>query len=175
MHVDELGLDHMYDLKLDPELVNAANLPASPANTFLKQSSIGDIRKHFNLTVRPTIFLPHHKFPCSSYLIQSKSGARHMIDQFLVAAVIYAQAVLDQNEVIKAEIAERFDIDNPHVAVFTHVWIPDTKVQRGNTSYSFYGTLDYGFGFISTMLKGNLPVTPLLISLLRWSRCTCQW
>jgi hypothetical protein len=103
------------------------------------------------------------------HLIQNDSGTRCMIDQFLVAAVIYAQTVLDQNEVIKADIVKHFKIDNPYVTVFTKV----TKVQLGNTSYTFCGILDYRVGFISTMLKGNLHVTSPFISLLRWPRCTC--
>jgi hypothetical protein len=57
MHVDKLGLNLTYGLKLDSSLVGAANLPTSPANTFLKQSSMGYIRNHFNLTVRPTASL----------------------------------------------------------------------------------------------------------------------
>ena len=79
-----------------------------------------------------------------------------MIDQFLVAAVIYAQSILDQNVSVMDDIVEKYEIGSPYVAVFTEVPIPYTKVRCGNTSYTFHGVLDYGIGYISTTLKGKL-------------------
>jgi hypothetical protein len=38
--------------------------------------------------------------------IQNESGARCMIDQFLVAAVIYAQAILDQDIAVRDDIVK---------------------------------------------------------------------
>jgi hypothetical protein len=78
-----------------------------------------------------------------------------MIDPFLVAAVIYAQTILDQDVAVKDGVVKRYKISNPYVAVFTEVPIPYTKVRCGNTSYTFHGVLDYGVGFISTKLKGK--------------------
>ena len=86
-----------------------------------------------------------------------------MIDQFLVAAVIYAQTILDQDVAVRCDVVKHYKIKNPYVAVFTEVPIPYTKVRCGNTSYTFHGVLDYGVGFISTKLKGKL-IYPLLVS-----------
>jgi hypothetical protein len=86
-----------------------------------------------------------------------------MIDQFLVAAVIYAQTILDQDVAVRDDVVKNYKINNPYVAVFTEVPIPYTKVRCGNTSYTFHGVLDYGVGFISTKLKGKL-IYPLLVS-----------
>jgi hypothetical protein len=86
-----------------------------------------------------------------------------MIDQFLVAAVIYAQTILDQDVAVRDDVVKRYKISNPYVAVFTEVPIPYTKVRCGNTSYTFHGVLDYGVGFISTKLKGKL-IYLLLVS-----------
>ncbi|KAF8336695.1 hypothetical protein F5887DRAFT_986646, partial [Amanita rubescens] len=144
-HVESLGLNLTYDLDLLESEVEAANVPNSSANTYLQQSSMGHIRKHFNLT--------------------NESGARCMIDQFLVAGVIYAQTILDQNVAVRDDVVKHYKINNPYVAVFTEVPIPYTKVRCGNTSYTFHGVLDYGIGFISTKLKdalcmGGVPFEP---------------
>jgi hypothetical protein len=83
-----------------------------------------------------------------------------MIDQFLVAAVIYAQTILIQDVIVRNDVVKRYKINNPYVAVFTEVPIPYTKVRCGNKSYTFHGVLDYGVGFISTKLKGELIYPP---------------
>jgi hypothetical protein len=89
-----------------------------------------------------------------------------MIDQFLVAAIIHAQNVLDLDEAIKADIVKHFKVNQPYIAVFTEVPIGHTKVQCGNTSCTFHGLLDYGIGFIPMMQKSKLVVLPPFIFLL---------
>jgi hypothetical protein len=79
-----------------------------------------------------------------------------MIDQFLVAAVVYAQNILDQDVAVRDVVFEDHQVDDPHVAVFAEVPIPYTKVRCGNKFYTFHGVLDYGVGFISATLKGKL-------------------
>lgn len=86
-----------------------------------------------------------------------------MINQFLIAAVIYAQTILDQDITVRDDIFKHYKINNPYVVVFTEVPIPYTKVQCVNMSYTFHGILDYGVGFISTKLKGKL-IYPILVS-----------
>lgn len=66
-----------------------------------------------------------------------------MIDQFLLAAVIYAQNILDQDVAAGDDVAKRYGIEDPFIAVFTEVPIPYTKVRCGNASYTFHGVLDY--------------------------------
>ena len=145
--------------------MEAANAPTSSANKYLQKSSMGHIRKHFNLTVyHPCSFCENHSRTQPTFpQFQNESGARCLIDQFLVAAVIYAQSILDLDVAVRDDVFEHYQIDSPFVAVFTEVPIPYTKVRCGNTSYTFHGVLDYGVGFISTTLKGKL-IYPFLFS-----------
>jgi hypothetical protein len=101
-----------------------------------------------------------------------------MIDQFLVAAVIYAQTILDQDVAVRDDVVNHYKINNPYVVVFTEVPIPYTKVRCGNMSYMFRGVLAYGVGCISTKLKGKL-IYLLLVSYLTVFHCDgqthCVW
>jgi hypothetical protein len=42
-----------------------------------------------------------------------------------------------------------YKIMDPHIAVFTELPVPDTKIESGDVSYTFHGYLDYALGFIS--------------------------
>ncbi|KAF8516914.1 hypothetical protein BU17DRAFT_92279 [Hysterangium stoloniferum] len=112
-HLESLGLDLTSELEFDRSLERVANAPNSRGNMYLQQTSLDHVQKHFNLT--------------------SESGARCIIDQLLVAGVIYAQAILDddRHKSVRAEILKRHRINNPRVAVFTELPIPYTKLPGG--------------------------------------------
>ena len=79
---------------------------------------------------------------------QKESGCRCIIDQCLVAAIAYAQGILESDEHMKQAISNRFRVKNPQIAVFTELPIPHTRITYNDTSYTFHGLLDYGIGFI---------------------------
>jgi len=73
-----------------------------------------------------------------------------VIDQYLLAAVVYAQAMIDSDENLRSELFDTYMITDPHVAVFTELQVPHTRVSYNGTSYVFHGSLDYGVGFIKS-------------------------
>lgn len=83
-------------------------------------------------------------------------GSRYLVDQYLLAAVLYAQDIINKGIVSK--------VNDPHVAVFTELQIPPTKITCGEKSYTFHGSWDYAVGMIEAMDKRT-------ISRLRYSFC----
>ena len=79
---------------------------------------------------------------------QKESGCRCIIEQYLVAAVVYAQGILDNNQKMKQGVSERFGMTNPQIAVFTGLPVPRTRITYNDIFYTFHGSLDYGVGFI---------------------------
>ncbi|KAF8688701.1 hypothetical protein AX14_003437 [Amanita brunnescens Koide BX004] len=77
------------------------------------------------------------------------SGAHCLVDQYILAAVIYAQSILDSDEMLKHEMDRKHKVSDPHIAVFPELQIPLTTVTCGNNSYAFRGVLDHGIGFMS--------------------------
>jgi hypothetical protein len=49
---------------------------------------------------------------------------------------------------MKGDLSSRYKITNPHIAVFTELPIPHTRITHGEVSYVFHGLLDYGIGYI---------------------------
>jgi hypothetical protein len=82
-------------------------------------------------------------------LLQEECGARCLIDQYVLAAVVYAQTILDSDEDLKQQMEQKYRVGDPHIAVFPELPIPLITVTCGNTLYSFHGVLDYGIGYIS--------------------------
>jgi hypothetical protein len=73
-----------------------------------------------------------------------------VIDQYLLGAVVYAQAKIDSDEKLKSELFNTYMISDPHVAVFSELQIPHTRVSYNGTSYVFHGFLHYGVGLIKS-------------------------
>ena len=81
-------------------------------------------------------------------LSHKESGCRCIIGQYLVAAVVYAQGIIDNDDRLKEDLSSRYNIKNPHIAVFTKIPVPHTCITHGDISYVFHGILDYGVGYI---------------------------
>jgi hypothetical protein len=71
-----------------------------------------------------------------------------VIDQYLLAAVVYAQMKIDEDQNLRHELFNTYLINNPHIAVFTELQVPHTRITCNGRSYVFHGFLDYGVGFI---------------------------
>ena len=76
------------------------------------------------------------------------SGCRCTIDQYLLAAVVYAQSLVDSCKQLNDSLSTRHTIKKPHIAVFREIYIPKTRITHGAISYVFHGVLDYALGFI---------------------------
>jgi hypothetical protein len=61
---------------------------------------------------------------------------------------VYAQSLIDSDEKLSRSLSVQYAIKQPHVAVFTEVAIPKTRITRASDSYVFHGILDYAIGFI---------------------------
>ncbi|KAF8508593.1 hypothetical protein BU17DRAFT_99676 [Hysterangium stoloniferum] len=130
-HLEVLGMDYTGALTYDNDWVQKANFHDSPANVALQKSGYQRMRAHLNLSA------------------SIKSGARWLIDQYILAAVTYAQDIFDNDEQLKQEMDHKYRIDAPLIAVFPGLPIPFTTITCGNNSHTFHGVLDYGIGFIS--------------------------
>lgn len=87
--------------------------------------------------------------PCHSlYHPQKESGCRSIIHQYLVAAVVYAQGIIDKDPKIMESISNRFGVKDPQLAVFAELPIPPTRITHNDTFYDFHGFLDYGIDLI---------------------------
>jgi hypothetical protein len=87
---------------------------------------------------------------------QKEYGCRCIIAQYLSAAVVYAQGIIDKDDAMKRELSSRYNIKNPHIAVFTELTIPHTRITYGEVSYVFHGSLDYAVGYIKGRDVGKL-------------------
>lgn len=104
-----------------------------------------------------------HKFQRLNARSQKASGCRCIIDQYLLAAVAYAQQIIDNDKDLRKKLRTTYNIDKPHIGVFTEVPVPNTMIKCTGTgmSYTFHGFLDYATGFIhqrdiGTLLSSNL-------------------
>jgi len=71
-----------------------------------------------------------------------------VIDQYLLAAVVYAQTKINKDQNLQHELFNTYLINN--IAVFTELQVPHTRIgiTCNGRSYVFHGFLDYGVGFI---------------------------
>jgi len=119
----------------------------------LCQDVVAAFKKHFSLSVR-RLFAVFGLCEMTLLASQKESGCRCVIDQFLLAAAIYAQQIIDTDMNIKDELYARYFIRKPHIAVFTELPIPKTNVSYNGVSYVFHGFLDYGVGLIKSGDQG---------------------
>ncbi|KAK7678525.1 hypothetical protein QCA50_018397 [Cerrena zonata] len=129
-HLRLLGLDVTYRMTLHPDLVRKANQENSPSNCTLQADTINSMQKHFN--------------------VSKEAGCRCIIDQYLLAAVVYAQEQIDTDKSLQSFLRMTYKIMDPHISVFTELPVPHTTItcDNGNVSYTFHGVLDYAIGFI---------------------------
>ncbi|KAF8522408.1 hypothetical protein BU17DRAFT_86961 [Hysterangium stoloniferum] len=125
-HLEVLGMDYTGALKYDDDWLQKANLHDSPANFALQKSGCQSMTAHFNLSF-------------ARDLPQMDSGVRCLIDQYILAAVTYAQTIFDSDEQLKQEMDRKYRVDVPHIAVFPGLPIPYTTITCGNNSYTFHG------------------------------------
>ncbi|KAF8522409.1 hypothetical protein BU17DRAFT_86964 [Hysterangium stoloniferum] len=114
---------------LKGDYILRANLQDSPANAALQKTGLSSLTKHFNLS--------------------KESDARCHANQYVLAAAIYAQTILDGDKQLKQEMDRKHGVDDAHVAVFPELTIPFTTITRCNNFYTFHGVIDYGIGYIS--------------------------
>lgn len=152
-HLRLLGIDIVGDLEIDSNKIKSLDLLESLSNKTLRQNVITAFKKHFNLSVRK-IFIVSGICEITLLASQKESGCRCVIDQFLLAAAIYAQQIIDTDMNIKDELYAKYFIRKPHVVVFTELPIPQTTVNNNGVSYVFHGFLDYGVGLIKSGDQG---------------------
>ncbi len=152
-HLSLLGIDVVGDLDIDSNSVQSLDLPDSLPNKILCQDVVAAFKKHFSLSVR-RLFAVFGLCEMTLLASQKESGCRCVIDQFLLAAAIYAQQIIDTDMNIKDELYARYFIRKPHIAVFTELPIPKTNVSYNGVSYVFHGFLDYGVGLIKSGDQG---------------------
>jgi hypothetical protein len=80
--------------------------------------------------------------------LQKESGCRCIIDQYLTAALVYAQGIVKQDSNLKKTLEEEYRVEDPHLAVFTELQVPHARVEYNQVYYVFHGFLDYPVGFI---------------------------
>jgi hypothetical protein len=62
--------------------------------------------------------------------------------------VVYAQSVIDDDQVLRAMLSLKHGLKHPHVAIFTEQVVPKTMVEHNQEAYIFYGILNYAISFI---------------------------
>jgi len=90
-------------------------------------------------------------FPSFVTLLAFQSS---VISQYLLAAAIYAQQIIDTDMNVKDELSATYFIRKPHVAVFPELPIPKTTVSNNGVSYVFHGFLDYAVSLIKSGDQG---------------------
>ncbi|KIY66592.1 hypothetical protein CYLTODRAFT_455205 [Cylindrobasidium torrendii FP15055 ss-10] len=152
-HLKNLGIEQ-YDLELDEAAIAAAldeaaiaaaSNPESAANKNIQRGYLDRSRYHFN----------------------KESGCRSLIDQYIFYAMLYAQNIIDTDDAVRQLLAARYNFKHPHVAVFSNLSIPSTRITHAQTgvTYAFHGLLDYGLCFIKSrdkemLTEGVLGVDP---------------
>src|SRR5260221_8797585 len=113
-HLSLLGIDIVGELEIDSNKIKSLDLPESLSNKTLRQDVTTPFQKHFSLSVRK-IFIASVFCEITLLPFQKKSGCRCVIDQFLLAAAIYAQQIIDTDMNIKDELFAKYFIRKPHV------------------------------------------------------------
>lgn len=111
-------MDYIGTLCFDQARVDAANKPGSPAAVILQKGLLSDLKNHFNLSVSHVLICHQVGTILSTIHFQKKSGCRCIIDQYVLAAVLYAQSTISSDRALKKSLDSRYRTNDPHIAVF---------------------------------------------------------